>query len=223
LWGHSPLRLCGETPQLCNVPEVIVTTPAARPLRADARRNRDAILSAARAMFDTEGIFVPIDCIATAAGVGNATLYRNFPTRNDLLAAVIADSVGDLLTESERLAGDLPADDALHEWLYRLAWQLRIWNDLPTCIATAIDDTTSPVRDVSARLIDRTGDFLDRARAEGSAVESVSASELFELVTAISWAIDRFGDDRDHARHRVELATAGVFAPRQRARASKLI
>lgn len=190
-----------------------MSTPRARPLRADARRNRDAILNAAREMFDTEGIFVPIDCIATAAGVGNATLYRNFPTRNDLLAAVIDDSVGDLLAASDALARDLSPAEALREWLRQLAWQLRIWNDLPTCIATAIDDDASPVQDVSTRLIARTGDFLHRAGAAGSASESVSASELFELVIALSWAIDRFGDDQEHARHRVELATAGVFAP----------
>jgi AcrR family transcriptional regulator len=180
-------------------------------LRADAQRNRDAILSAARALFETDGIYAPIDCIATAAGVGNATLYRNFPTRNDLLAAVIEDSVGDLLTESDGLERELPVDGALREWLFRLAWQLRIWNDLPTCIATAIDDATSPVQDVSTRLVNRTRDFLQRASNAGSASADVTPEELFELVTATSWAIDRFGDDQERARHRLGLAMAGVF------------
>jgi AcrR family transcriptional regulator len=188
-----------------------MTTRSPRPLRADARRNRDAILSAARAVFDADGIFASIDGIATAAGIGNASLYRNFPTRNDLLAAVIEDSIGDLLKESDELEREMPADDALSEWLYRLAWQLRIWHDLPTCIATAIDDTTSPVQDVSARLMDRTRDFLHRARDHGSASDSVTADELFELITAVSWCIDRFGDDPKRARNRVALATAGVF------------
>jgi AcrR family transcriptional regulator len=190
---------------------VSAATPAPRPLRADARRNRDAILRAAREIFDADGIFASIDGIACAAGVGNATLYRNFPTRNDLLAAVIEDSVADQLQLSEELERKMSADDALREWLFRLAWQLRIWNDLPTCIATAIDDTTSPVQDVSTRLINRTRDFLHQARDHGSASGSVTADELFELITAISWAIDRFGDDQDKASHRVRLATAGVF------------
>jgi AcrR family transcriptional regulator len=194
--------------------EVFVTTPTPRPLRADAQRNRDAILSAARAVFEAEGIFASIDGIASTAGVGNATLYRNFPTRNDLLAAVIEDSISDSLKESVELEREMPADDALREWLYRLAWQLRIWTDLPTCIATTIADTDSPVQDVSARLTDRTRDFLHRARDDGSASDSVTADELFELITAVSWAIDRFGDDPKRARHRVALATAGVFRPR---------
>ena len=193
----------------------------ARPLRADAQRNRDAILRAARVAFEAAGIFAPIDGIATAAGVGNATLYRNFPTRNDLLAAVIEDSFGDLLHESKGLERDLPADDGLREWLYRLAWRLRIWHDLPTCIATAIEDASSPVQDFSARLVDRTRDFLHRARDHGSASGSVTAAELFELVTAISWAIDRFGDDPGRARHRVALATAGVFAGEHRVAATQ--
>ncbi len=185
-----------------------------RPLRADAQRNRDAILRAARDVFEVEGIFASIDGIATAAGVGNATLYRNFPTRNDLLAAVIEDSIGDLLNESDELKREMSADDALREWLYGLAWQLRIWNDLPTCIATSIEDSTSPVQDVSTRLTNRTRDFLHRACSDGSAADTVTADELFELITAVSWAIDRFGDDQKRARHRVGLATAGVFKAR---------
>jgi AcrR family transcriptional regulator len=188
-----------------------MATSPPRPLRADARRNREAILRAARAAFDTEGIFASIDGIATAAGVGNATLYRNFPTRDDLLAAVIEDSVADLLAEADVFERDMSPDDALREWLFRLAWRLRIWHDLPTCIAGAVDDADSPVKDVNTRLTDRTRDFLQRARDQGPATGSVTAEELFELVTAVSWAIDRFGDEPKRARRRVALATAGVF------------
>lgn len=81
-----------------------MATQTSRPLRADAQRNRDAILSAALAIFDAEGINAPIDCIATTAGVGNATLYRNFPTRNDLLAAVIEKSIVEIIDSSSRMS-----------------------------------------------------------------------------------------------------------------------
>lgn len=187
-----------------------MATRSSRPLRADARRNREAILSAAREAFDAEGISAPIDGIATAAGVGNATLYRNFPTRDDLLAAVVDDSICELLDESEQLEHEMSADDALREWLFRLAWRLRIWHGLPGCIATAIDDCTSPVQDVCTRLTSRTSDFLARAQESGTASASVTAEEVFELITAVSWGIDRFGDDQEQARKRVMLATAGV-------------
>lgn len=188
-----------------------MSAPPVRRLRADAQRNRDAILRAAREVFAVDGIFAPIDRIATAAGLGNATLYRNFPTRDDLLAAVIEDSVAALLADSVGYERDLAADAALREWLYELAWRLRIWQDLPTCIATAIDDDGSPVKTVAARLTERTGEFLQRFGRAGDDHAPVTAGEVFELVTAVSWAIDRFGDDPQRARRRVELATAGVF------------
>jgi AcrR family transcriptional regulator len=188
-----------------------LATEGGRPLRADARRNREAILRAARATFDRDGILAPIDGIATAAGVGNATFYRNFPTRDDLLAAVMDDSVRDVLERSEAIERDLPPAAALREWLYQLTWNLRIWQNLPTCIATAIDDAASPVQTVCARLTARTGDFLERARGTGAAADGVTAEDLFELVTALSWAVDRFGDSAQRARERVALATAGVF------------
>lgn len=60
-------------------------------LRADAARNRAAIVDAARAVFAERGLDAPLDDIAKAAGIGNATLYRRFPTRGDLIAAVFAD------------------------------------------------------------------------------------------------------------------------------------
>lgn len=182
-----------------------------RPLRADAQRNRDAILRAARQVFETDGIFAPADGIATTAGVGNATFYRNFPTRDDLLAAVVEDNVRELLEFSAGLERDLAEDAALREWLFHLAWELRIWHDLPSCIATAIDDPTSPVQTVNERLIARTDEFLTRAAESGSATGTVTADEVFELVTALSWAVDRFGDDEPRARYRVAFGTAGVF------------
>ncbi|MDP4333607.1 helix-turn-helix domain-containing protein [Curtobacterium sp. A7_M15] len=178
-------------------------------MRADARRNRDAILAAAREVFDRDGILASIDGIATRAGVGNATLYRNFPTRDDLLAAVMDDSVRAIIEESADLDA-LEAGAALREWMFRLTWQLRIWQNLPTCIADAIDDPDSPVRTVCTRLTLRTAELLRRARDAGAATD-VEADALFELLTAVSWGVDRFGDDERRARERVELATAGVL------------
>jgi AcrR family transcriptional regulator len=188
-----------------------MSTAPVRRVRADAQRNREAILRAARETFEAEGILAPLDRIATAAGIGNATLYRNFPTREDLLAAVIEDSVCELLADSDGFERDLAAEAALREWLNQLAWRLRMWQELPTCIATAYDDDSSPVQPVCERLTDRTGDFLERLQREGGAARSVTAEDLFQLVTALAWAVDRFGDDPDRARERVALATAGVF------------
>jgi AcrR family transcriptional regulator len=185
---------------------------APRPLRADAQRNRDAILRAARETFAAEGVLAPLDGIALRAGVGNATLYRNFPTRDDLLAAVMQSSTDLALAEAGELARSLPPRAALAEWLARLTWQLRIWHDLPYCIATARGDPGSPVNSASNLLLTQTAILLDAAQFAGDADAGVTASELFELVTALSWGVDRFRDDERAARRRVELATAGIFA-----------
>ncbi len=206
MWGVPPL-LSTETEQI----GVAVEQTTTKPMRADARRNRDAIIAAARQVFEQGGTLAPIDGIATAAGVGNATLYRNFPTREDLLAAVMAESFHAALRDSRDLE-QLPADDALAEWMFRVTWQLRIWQNLPTCIAGAIGDDDSPVSSVCAGLTERTGEFLERARSDGSATDAASAEDVFELLTTLSWGVDRFGDDQDRARARVRLGTAGLFS-----------
>ena len=180
-----------------------------RPVRADALRNRDAILRAARETFQTDGVLAPLDGIALRAGVGNATLYRNFPTRDDLLAAVLRTNIAAALEEATELARSLGAREALGEWLVRLTWQLRIWHDLPYCLATP--DPESPVSATRSPLLVRTGVLLDSAKAAGAARDSITAEEVFELVTSLSWGVDRFGDDETAARRRVEIATAGIF------------
>lgn len=78
---------------------------ASPPLRADARRNRDALLMAARNVFAEEGLDAPLDAIARQAGVGRATLYRRFPTREALIAAIF-DADFDALSEVAARAED---------------------------------------------------------------------------------------------------------------------
>jgi AcrR family transcriptional regulator len=186
----------------------------ARPLRADAQRNRDAILLAARETFETEGVLASLDGIALRAGVGNATLYRNFPTRDDLLAAVIETSNELALAEADELSRSETPRAALAEWLVSLAWQLRIWHDLPYCVATARGNPESSMNSATNPLLMQTKAFLDAAKGSGDAVETVAADEVFELITALSWGVDRFRDDKQAARRRVEVATAGIFTQR---------
>ena len=185
-----------------------------RPMRADAQRNRDAILVAARETFEVDGVLASLDGIALRAGVGNATLYRNFPTRDDLLAAVLQTSVELSLAEAEEFSRSASPRDALAEWLFTLTWQLRIWHDLPYCVASARADPDSSMNwACSNPLLDQTNVLLAQAKSSGDAVETIAADELFELITALSWGVDRFGDDQPAARRRVAVATAGIFTP----------
>ena len=91
---------------------------AQRPQRADARRNFDALLAAARDAFAEDGTDASLEDVARRAGVGIGTLYRNFPTRRDLFETVYIGEVEALRRAAEDLA-DAPPWDALVTWLHR--------------------------------------------------------------------------------------------------------
>ncbi len=67
--------------------------PMDKPLRSDARRNRDALVTAARELFEERGLDAPLKEIAARAGVAIGTLYNRFPTRDDLIAAAVEDRI----------------------------------------------------------------------------------------------------------------------------------
>ncbi len=88
-------------------------------MRADARRNEEAVLEAAKIVFARAGVDAPIREIATQAGVGLGTLYRRFPTRSDLVAAVFRREVDACAGAAEALAAESTPLDALSAWLKR--------------------------------------------------------------------------------------------------------
>jgi AcrR family transcriptional regulator len=90
-----------------------------RPMRADARRNRDALLVAAAALFSEQGPDVALELVAARAGVGIGTLYRNFPDRDTLVEAVYRTEVRHLCDAAEELLAQHPPDVALAEWMDR--------------------------------------------------------------------------------------------------------
>jgi AcrR family transcriptional regulator len=93
-------------------------TTASRPKRADALRNYEKLIAAARAAFTEAGTAASLEDIARRAGVGIGTLYRHFPTRQALLEAVYVDEVDTLCRSAEEVAGD-PPWEALVAWLRR--------------------------------------------------------------------------------------------------------
>ncbi len=98
--------------------ETIPDVRSQRPKRADARRNYDKLIAAAREAFTEEGGSASLEEIARRAGVGIGTLYRNFPTRQDLLEAVYVEEVEAVCRTAEELMGD-PPWEALVAWLHR--------------------------------------------------------------------------------------------------------
>jgi AcrR family transcriptional regulator len=94
--------------------------PPARKPRADAKRNRARILEVAKEVFTCDGAAASLDDIARRSGIGNATLYRHFPTRDDLIEAVYRSEVEKLAAAELRFAGRMPPLEALRSWMLLL-------------------------------------------------------------------------------------------------------
>lgn len=94
---------------------------AERPLRADAQRNRDRLVTVARAASASAGDAVPLEDIAREAGVGIGTLYRHFPTRESLIEAVYAAELDEVTSNADILLDQFPPDAALRAWMNRYA------------------------------------------------------------------------------------------------------
>jgi AcrR family transcriptional regulator len=90
--------------------------PPARKPRSDATRNRERILEVAKEVFTHDGAAASLDDIARRSGIGNATLYRHFPTRDALIEAVYRSEVEKLAAAAARFAATLPPLDALRAW-----------------------------------------------------------------------------------------------------------
>src|SRR5277367_6261990 len=95
--------------------------PTSRPVRADAQRNTDALLEAALAVFAASGVDAPVREIAEKAGVGVGTVYRHFPQRADLIAAVFRREMDACADSAPILAAEHEPFEALANWMQRYA------------------------------------------------------------------------------------------------------
>ena len=116
----------------------VANTPGpGRPLRADAARNREKVLRAAREAFAESGYGVPLDEIAARAGVGPGTVYRHFPAKEALFEAVVTARVEDLIADARGRAGAADPGEAFFGFLARMAEESAAKRDLPDAISIA--------------------------------------------------------------------------------------
>jgi len=162
-----------------------------RPMRADARRNYDAIVRVAGEAFAEHGTHASLDDIACRAGVGPGTLYRHFPNRDCLLEAALVESRHELKDLGGRLLDTDDAGAALDEWMLALARHANTWDGLADSIAQSLNNEKSPLGVSCGTLVDATGRLLDRARAQGAVTADASARELFVMAGSLAWAADR--------------------------------
>jgi len=154
---------------------------ARRPRRADARRNYEKLLAAAREAFAEAGMTASLEDIARRAGVGIGTLYRHFPTRQDLFESVYVDEVEALCRTADELA-DLPPWDALAAWLRRFV----TYTATKRAIAEALNHK-STVFATCRRAIDAAGEpLLRRAQESGDARPDSSFDDVIRLVGGVT-------------------------------------
>jgi AcrR family transcriptional regulator len=185
---------------------------AKRAPRVDAQRNRERLLQAARERVAVLGPNASLEDIAKRADVGIGTLYRHFPTRDDLLAAVCEDQVEGLL----RLAGELRANcgsgEAFAEWLRAAVTEMVRFRELRVILARDLASgyrLSNPGKD---RLLREVGPLLDDAMAAGRVRSDVSLALLFGMVSGIPAAAEMSDDPEAAAQLLLAVVLAGLSA-----------
>jgi AcrR family transcriptional regulator len=148
-----------------------------RPLRADAQRNREKVLRAAQDAFAASGYGVPLDEIAAMAGVGPGTVYRHFPSKEELFEAVVAARLRDLIAAARALAGDPDPGQAFFGFLGRFRQEVAAKRDLPDAIAVpgSLQDDLRAALDV----------LLRRAQQAGAVRADITTPDLMALLKGL--------------------------------------
>jgi AcrR family transcriptional regulator len=164
---------------------------AVRPLRADAQRNRDKLLSAATAAFAEEGDGVALESVAARAGVGIGTLYRHFPNRDALIVAAYEHEVDSLCAAARDLLASSPADEALGRWVERFADYIATKRGMGEALRTAVSSSASPVfTDCRGRIVGALRALLAAGVADGSLRSDVDPEDVMRVVNAIWYLPD---------------------------------
>lgn len=158
-----------------------------RTRRADAEHNREALLTAARQLLAERGPDAPLDEIARAAGVANATLYRHFPTRAELILAVYASEVAGLGTLAEQLLTAADPDRALTDWLRAFVRHVATKRELALALPDGPGDQRGALfAEWHATMRTAAERLVERARTAGAVRSQVDARDLLALVSAIA-------------------------------------
>ncbi len=169
---------------LTTTSEATVFTPR-RPLRADARENYDKLIAAAREVFAAEGAAASLEEIARRAGVGIATLYRRFPTRQDLLEAVYLEEVEAISNSAADFAG-LEPWDALSGWLRRYVAFAATKRALAEELLAYIDRDSEMFKTCGGVITAAGEPLLERAQQAGVVRADTNFGDVVRMVSGIA-------------------------------------
>ncbi|QKW14168.1 TetR/AcrR family transcriptional regulator [Verrucosispora sp. NA02020] len=161
-------------------------TASIRPLRADAARNRASLLAAAEAEFAERGPDASVADIARRAGVGKGTVFRHFPTKDDLLAAVVLDRIDGLAELARRLGAASDAGAALLEFLDAAASRQQRLDLSFLRESGALNDQLAEAR---GRLFVEITALVERAQATGAVRHDITGTDVILLMCAPSHVV----------------------------------
>ncbi len=181
-------------------------------MRADAQRNRDRIVEVARHVFREQGYDASLDEVAKRAGVGPGTLYRHFPSREDLLDAVMQSWVDRVDDATEKtLAHEGPARELLLAWFSAYVALISLHKGGPAKITAAMGDPSSPISTKCQVLSRATDRVVQRLRDEGALRPTVESVQLCRLVGGVAAVADQSGLDEAAVLPLLEVVADGLL------------
>ncbi len=180
-----------------------------RPLRADARRNRDRLLEAAVRAFSQEGPDVTLDAIAKDAGVGIGTLYRHFPTREALVEATYRNELARLCDAVSDLLATMPPAEATRVWMDRFFDYMTTKRGMADALRAVIAAGGNPYSESRHRMAAAISTLLDAGAAAGTVRADVRAEDVLVTLSGLSLTA---GDpeQRDQASRMLDLLMDGL-------------
>jgi AcrR family transcriptional regulator len=191
---------------------VFEVAPEERHLRADAERNRRRLLDAAAAAFSERGLDVGVAEIAQRAGVGRGTLFRNFPTKEDLIAAIVVERMNEAIGRGRELLEAADPEEALFGFLDELVGR----QQLDRALFEAVADTFLANDDIRAGHTEMMGvldGLLARAQDAGAVRADVGAVDVLMLFKGVCQAVSAFAHiDPDIAERHLDLVRSALGA-----------
>jgi AcrR family transcriptional regulator len=183
-----------------------MSLPLERPVRADARRNYDLLVTAARQAFLERGSDASLEDIARRAGVGIGTLYRRFPTRQALLEAVYLEEIQTMCEGAAKLA-DLPPWEGLVTWLRDFVEFGLTKDAVAHELVTTLGKESEFFTACKTTIVDTATLFFARAREAGEVRRDVDILDVLRLVSGIAHTTK---DDPEQAKRMLDLILAGL-------------
>jgi AcrR family transcriptional regulator len=165
----------------------------ARKPRADAIRNRERVLEAAKAVFSAGGPDASLEAVARRAGVGIGTLYRHFPTREALFEAVYRREVEQLGELAEQLKSEAAPVEALRRWLRSNVEFVATKKGMSAALALAVHGSSELYAYTFDRLTKAVGALLDRAVAAGEIRSDIGPEDLLRALVGMCYMHDQPG------------------------------